>query len=1204
MAPPAITQWPFGVAMTSTPPAPIKPSLRATPSSTFGGDGALEQVRVRTAVRHLLAQRYLADVGPGFLAHIIVGTIVAAQLYGSVPAWELAAAIGCLTTGLVARYALLRRARTLTDPDRITALLYRGTVCAGAAWGVVCLAGALTLPPASLALLLLSAAGLVAGATSILVSHPRSFTVFAALMLGALIIGIPVGGFDGLRLAFLGLIVTFGPMMRVLLQRSHVQLVASLESAERVVVAEDRLRRFVDEANDVLWRMDFDGRWTFVSHASEILYKLSPDAFVGLPFVERTHPDFVRRDLGVLMRVLGGEEVIDHASVHLDADGKQVHVSLSARLLRDLDGTILGVQGTTRDVSARVAREQALEEMARQGSLLRSLLNNTADRIFHKAPDGSYKGCNEAFAAGASRTEAQVVGRHDAEIFDTARAEAMTALDRQAFTSRRPVHSEEWVELTDGRRVFFETVRTAYFDAAGAPLGLVGIARDLTAREEAGGRMRELVDKAETATRMKSAFLANMSHEIRTPMNGVLGMVELLLDTDLNIEQRRLTELCQTSAESLLALLNDILDHSKIESGHFELEHVPYDLNKVLSAAVRVMMPKAAERGNELVLDVRPDVPLNVIGDPGRLRQVVTNLVSNAVKFTSEGEVVVTAASAGERDGQPLVRFSVRDSGIGIPLDKQSTIFEEFTQADSSITRKYGGTGLGLAISRRLTVMMNGKLELESTPGVGSTFSFVMPLMRDTAAKVDAGPTHASLRGTRCLVVDDSASSRALVRDFLEGAGAKVQDSDTVADALTMLKDAVTAGEPIQLVTLDLIMPDASGFELARSMARDPQLQSTRVLVLTSSGKPGDSKQARELGIGAYLTKPVSRFEFLWTASAMLARSSMPGVPLRSIITRYEVREALRPLRILLAEDGEVNRQVASAMLAKRGHKVTMVVNGALAVEAVKAEEFDLVLMDVQMPELDGVEATKQIRLDPRFAKLPIIACTAHAFQEERDRCANAGMSGFLTKPFKAHELFSAIEGWVDTSNIGVVVDQAMNQPVPGLASLSSSRQAAIVIPAAPAVARPDIAPVPPRFVAPPSAPLASRPTPMAGAAVAPATGAVDLPAFRESMRDAGIEFIVDQTIDTYLREAPERMLALRASWDAADTRAIASHAHALKGSSGSLHALGISALFADLEAAGKRGDLAAALALRDPVEHEWSAVLAQLQQARQEKAA
>ncbi len=1188
--------------MTSAPPRSTPATDRAPASSTFGGDTALEGLRVRTAVRHLLAQRYLHNVGPGFPGQIVVMFIVVAELLGNVSPMALVGTVTVLLTGLGARYALMTRARTFTDPDQITHALMLGTIATGVAWGLVFLLCSLTMSTAHLALLLLGAAGLVAGATSTLVAHPRSFTIFALVMLVPFLVGIPIGGLDGMRLALLAMILAFGPMMSVLVGRAHEQLVASLDASERVGVAEDRLRRFVDEASDVLWRMDFDGRWTFVSRAAETVYKTPAESFVGLPFVDRTHPDYVRRDLSVLMRVLAGEEVIDHASVHLDAQGKQVHVSLSARLLRDLDGTILGVQGTTRDVSARVAREQTLEDLARQGSLLRSLLNSTADRIFHLAPDGSYRGCNDAFAAGVARTESEVVGRRAAEIFDASRADAAVMLDQQAFTSRVPVQSEEWVEMPDGRRIFFETVRTAYFDAAGQPLGLVGIARDLTAREEAGARMRELVDRSETATKMKSAFLANMSHEIRTPMNGVLGMVELLLDTDLNIEQRRLAELCQTSAESLLALLNDILDHSKIESGHLELEHVPFDLGKVVSAAVRLMMPKAAEHANELVLDIRPDVPTNVVGDPGRLRQVITNLVSNASKFTHEGEVVVTVSVEGERDGRPLIRFAVRDTGIGIAPDVQKTIFDEFTQADSSITRKYGGTGLGLAISRRLTGMMGGALELESTLGVGSTFFFVLPLQRDLVTKAEEGPTHASLRGTHCLVVDDSVASRALVRDFLEGAGARVAEAGTVAEALVMLHEAVSVGAPFQFVSLDLMMPDVSGFELARSMARDPQLQATRVLVLTSSGKPGDSKQARELGIGAYLTKPVSRFEYLWTASALLARRSMPGVPLRSIITRYEVREALRPLNILLAEDGEVNRQVASSMLQKRGHNVTMVVNGALAVEAVMHGTFDLVLMDIQMPELDGVEATKRIRQDSRFAKLPILALTAHAFQEERERCAAAGMNGFLTKPFKAHELFSAIEGWVDTSTIGHVVEQAIAQapPVPGPRGVS-----AIIFRTPDGSPRADAA-APAAAVSEPAALPAGvmRLTPHATGAVAPAEPAVDVAAFRESMREAGIEFIVDQTIETFLREGPERMVALRAALDASDTRGVASAAHALKGSSGSLHAHRVAALFGDMEAAGKAGDLAGARALREAVEREWGAVVAQLEQARQEKAA
>ena len=1150
---------------------PITPSASALVSS-FGGDDALLDARVQASVRHALARRFVQDQAPGFAAHVIGAVVICIIGWSHASGTAVAAWFGALMLAVALRAILWRRAEHEADPAVVTRRLAIGSFVCGLVWSVGGIGAPLLLGPSHLGMILLVLSGLVASANGSLIAHPRSFAAFAILLLGSTLIGLTLSGLSEVRLGFIVLVIVFGVSMGTLYRRGHAQLVSYFDATARLSIAEDRVRRFVDDASDALWRMDFDGRWTFVNAACERLYAIPAAGLIGHHFIERARADHTRRDVSVLARVFAGHEVRDHESVHIDALGQEHHVSISARLLRDEDGTFLGVQGTTRDISERIAKQRVLEDMARQGSLLRSLLDNTDDLIFHKLPDGTYSGCNAAMTKVLGRDEADVIGRTNNSLYDADRATRLNAAEAEAFATRRAVRLDEWITIADGAQRLYEVVKTPFFNEKDEPIGLVGIARDVTARKEAEDRMRELAEKADHATRMKSAFLANMSHEIRTPMNGVLGMLELMLDTELSIEQHKLAEICQSSAESLLALLNDILDHSKIEAGHLELEHVGFDMQRVLAAAIRLMVARAAEGDNELVLDIRADVPVNVVGDPGRLRQIITNLVSNSIKFTKAGEVVVTVEKVGEEAGRPMVKFSVRDTGIGIAPDQQQSIFAEFTQADSSITRKYGGTGLGLSICRRLAALLGGELLVDSELGKGSTFHFTMPITPDSAPTAEANaPGNSALRGAAVLIVDDSPSYRALLRDYLEGAGALVAEEPSVDDALARLHEAVRVGTPFQLVSLDLMMPGRHGFDLAREVQRDESLTSLRTMVITSSGVRGDSQIARECGVDAYLTKPVSRFDFLRAASALLTRRHTAHDGPRPLITRHDVREQLHPLRILLADDVEVNRQVASSMLQKRGHEVTLVVNGREALEAVQAGTFDVVIMDVQMPEMDGVEATRQIRADGRFDKLPIIALTAHALGAERERCLAAGMSDFLTKPFKAHELFATVEGWHDLLGTGGTSPFMLGTPEHSMRRISGVQAAISAAPRAPQLSQ-----------APP----------------------VDLATFREEMREAGVESIVDATIAVYLREAPLRMARVVAAFDSGDVKDLLAPAHALKGSSGSIHATQLQALFAKIESAVHAGDVAAANALRADVEAEWARVVSYLQAALLEKAA
>jgi len=682
----------------------------------------------------------------------------------------------------------------------------------------------------------------------------------------------------------------------------------------------------------------------------------------------------------------------------------------------------------------------------------------------------------------------------------------------------------------DGRRIQVRLSAAAVKAAADG--ALVALYEDISERKAAEAAMREARDLAERVARARSAFLANMSHEIRTPMNAVLGFVELVLDTELGPEQRRALELVRTSSEALLTILNDILDYSKIEAEHLELESIPFDLPKVVHATATLLAVRAREKHLELTVDVPPDVPQMVRGDPTRVRQVLMNLIGNAIKFTEQGEVDVSAGVL-QRDGdQASVQFRVRDTGIGISEGQVGTIFQEFTQADASMTRRYGGTGLGLAISRRLVALMGGELAVTSEVGRGSEFSFAIsfPIEGTTQA---AARTSVSLGGRRLLVVDDNETNRRIVRDMLGAEGMAVHEAPRADAGLEALRRAAQAGTPYDLAILDAQMPDQDGFELATAIRADRALTETRLLILTSAGQRGDGERCRQLGIQAYLTKPIARADLVEAVGTVLAgRASAPGAA--DLVTRHSIAESRHALRILLAEDNPVNQQVATAMLLKRGHQVDVVGNGREAVDAVARELYDVVLMDIQMPEMDGFEATEQIRALPRGRTLPIIALTAHALSGERERCLARGMSGYLAKPFKAHDLFAAVEG---------------------------------------------------RGAQP--ADTAAAPSP-----------AVDLAAFRRTMEEAGAGEAVDGILETFVATLPQRLEALVAAAGGTDAEPLQRAAHAFKSAAGTIGAGHLAALLEDMERAARDGDLAGARDKLEHVRGEARAVLDYLRTA------
>jgi PAS domain S-box-containing protein len=736
-----------------------------------------------------------------------------------------------------------------------------------------------------------------------------------------------------------------------------------------------------------------------------------------------THPDDVAASIEASEKLLRGQSPgLPLETRYLRKDGSPVWVELSASLQWDAQGQPAYLIAIVQDISERKRLEEALRESEER---FRGTFENAAVGIAHADPQGRWLRFNEKFCAivGHSREELLQKTYQDITHPDdlAASIDATAALFRGEFPN---FGLEKRFVRKDGSPVWAQVFISLQRDAAGVPAYDIGIFHDITERKRLEAELQQAKEAAEAANRAKDEFLANVSHEIRTPMNAILGMTELALDTSLTDEQRQCLKTVKSAADNLLGLINDLLDFSKIEAGKLELDPADFSLRAAVGDTLRALATRAHKKGLELAGNVQPDVPDALVGDAARLRQVLLNLVGNAIKFTEHGEVVVEVsvaatgpvAGCGESTSEPLVatevelRFSVRDTGIGIPPEKQERIFRAFEQEDTSTTRRYGGTGLGLTIAARLVALMGGSIRVQSEPGRGSTFTCTARFGRHPHPAEQAPAWEpALLQGLRVLVVDDNATNRHILEEWLTGWGMEpVAVGDGLA-ALGALWDAVSAGRPYALVLLDARMPDTDGLALAARIRERAALSTVRIILLTSDHRPGDSPRSRALRIDAHLLKPVQQDELLETIYRGVSRG--PGDTPTAVEEPGPV-PAAAPLRILLAEDDEFSAQLMDKLLGRRGHRVRLASNGREALALAGHGAFDLMLLDMHMPELDGIEVIRWVRERERVAggHLPVIALTARSRKEDRERYLAAGVDDFLTKPICAAVLLAAIE--------------------------------------------------------------------------------------------------------------------------------------------------------------------------------------------------
>lgn len=792
------------------------------------------------------------------------------------------------------------------------------------------------------------------------------------------------------------------------------QFVKRKQAEEAVIQERHLLNALLDTVPDSIYFKDEQSRFLRINNAQAHLFGLSDTSeAIGRTDFDYFTEEHARQAWEDEQRILRtGQPVIGKVEKETWDDGRVTWVSSTKMPYRDSEGRVKGTFGISRDITESKRAEEAL----RQGEeRFRCLVEATSAIVWNTPASGEFETEQTGWSAYTGQSFEELKGWGWLNAVHPEDRRNTTIVWSEAVCSQSLYQVEHRLRRHDGEYRYMLARAVPILNDDGEVREWVGVHSDVDMEKRAEEALREAKEAAEEATRAKSEFLANMSHEIRTPLNGVIGMTELALDTKLTTEQREYLSTVKLSADHLLTVINDILDFSKIEAGKLDLDPVSFDLRETLDDTLATLALRAHRKGLELADHIAPDVPDALEGDPHRLRQIIVNLIGNAIKFTEQGEVVLRVETQSSTDQGVELHFAVRDTGIGISPEQQRKLFKAFSQADTSTTRKYGGTGLGLAISLRLVELMGGRIWLESEAGQGSTFHFSArfePARGRTSSPRPAEP--AFVHGLSVLVVDDNTTNRRILQEMLASWGMKPTVVEGGRQALTVLGRAQKDGSPFRLVLLDAMMPEMDGFTLAELIRRDTDLLGSTLMMLSSANHREDAARCRDLGVASYLTKPIKQ-------SALLDAIMVTLGPSASLddghVAPSEPRPASpgrgRAMRILLAEDNAVNQRLAVSLLEKRGHRVTVARNGREALDALQDGRFDVVLMDVQMPEMDGFEATAAIRAREQESggHTPIIAMTAHALKGDRERCLEAGMDAYVTKPLRPRDLFQILEG-------------------------------------------------------------------------------------------------------------------------------------------------------------------------------------------------
>jgi two-component system sensor histidine kinase/response regulator len=945
------------------------------------------------------------------------------------------------------------------------------------------------------------------------------------------------------------------------------------KAEEALRQSEQRLALHVQRAPLGVIEWDLDFRVTKWNPAAEKIFGWSAEEAIGqhgaliIGSDDREKLDRVWKNL---LSRQGGER---NTNKNRRRNGEQILCDWYNTPLVDGEGRVIGVASLVMDVTEG---RRAEDELRRSEVRFRSVWENSLDGMRLTDAGGHMVLVNEAFCRMVGRSREDLEGQLMSDIYQGHRQENIVASHARRFATRSvEPYLERELTLWNGKCVWF-AVSNAMVEVEGQPPLLLSLFRDITARKASegelerraselfkaksmaeeqarmleiqAGELREAREAALEASRLKSEFVANMSHEIRTPMNGVIGMTGLLMDTELNPEQREYTEIIRTSGEALLGIINDILDFSKIEAGKLSLELVDFDLRTLVEETMDLMAAKAHEKKLELSSFLEDDVPVSLNGDPGRLRQILLNLIGNAVKFTEEGEIALHIRKLHDAGRRSLLHFEVRDTGIGIPPEAIGLLFRSFSQADGSTTRRYGGTGLGLAISRQLAELMGGEVGVESTPGVGSNFWFTADLGR-TDGQLVRRPAPADLSAQRVLVVDDNATSRKILTHLTTKWHMRVTAVDGARSALMELRRGAAAQDHFTLVLLDMQMPGIDGIALARMIRSESSFRSPAMVMLTSLGS-GNSRAIREAGIAASLNKPVKEALLLETILQAAAGKRLAGA-------RGDAEEKAGPgahlvgrsLRILVAEDNPVNQKVAVRMLEKLGHRADVVGNGREAVNALKSVPYDIVLMDCNMPEMDGFEATNIIRSsEAGTQRTVIIAMTANALEGDRERCLAAGMDDYLTKPVTQAQLASRLAAWTEPSS--ETTAEAGKRPLQEEAPVDRTRLRELAT-----------------------------------------LGDEDDPLWLQTI------------ISTFLDDLTTRIVRLKAALEEENPTEFRTLAHALKGSAGNMGAMRLADIAREMQTLGEAGHLERGHALVARFEEEAGRVRADLSSVVTQKA-